>query len=343
MANIFSPLQIRDVAFQNRIVMAPMVRFGYQTDNGVMGEDLLQEYMRSAGTGIGLVIVQLLAVSHYITFERGAGTSGGAGMYADEHAEYLKRLADSFHQGGTRLFAQLGITGYGYDSDESKDVNDLTTADLEEIREQFIHAAWLCKSAGADGIELHGAHTYFLNMMASPVTNRRKDRYGGDPDGRLRLVKEIVRGIRGFAGDDFLIGYRMGWGNSLDDDIETAKALEQAGVDVLHVSFGIPRDREMELPADYAYSKVVYTGCQTAGHIGIPTIAVNDIQTLARGDALIRQGACDFVAYGKPFLADPAFVEHSADRMDYRPCYGCRECRWFRDGRKCPSRLRLGS
>ena len=222
---------------------------------------------------------------------------------------------------------------------DSKDVNTLTIADLERIRDDFINAAYICFCAGADGVELHGAHGFFLNMMTSAEANRRSDKYGGDLYGRLTLAREIVGGIQKFADDHFILSYRMGWTNSLEEDIAAAQAFEDIGIEMLHVSHGIPQTRNFHLPADYEYSSIVYAGSSIKPHIHIPIITVWGIDTLARGNVLVEHNSCDFVAYGRAFLANPSFVVRSMENMNYRPCLGCKTCRWFTDGRKCPARI----
>lgn len=333
MSNIFSPLQVKGVHFTNRIVMAPMVRFGFSCKNGIMGEKLLQEYLERADKDIGLMISQVLCVSP------DAKTAGGAGAYSEDHIGYLHKMAEAGHRNGSCFFAQLGMPGYAFYDNFMKDVNSLTTQDLIKIRDKFIHAAEICKKAGLDGIEMHGAHTFFLNMMSSVCSNRRQDIYGGDLFGRLTLAKEIIEGIKSFAGDNFIVSYRMGWCDSLDTDVQTAQVLEKIGIDMLHVSTGIPEDRKLELPQSFEYNDVVYTGCHVKKHVGVPIIVVNDIKTLGRGNKLIENGCCDFAAYGKPFLADGAFVKHSIGNMDYKPCFECGNCQWFTNGEKCPARL----
>ena len=333
MFDIFSPIQVKNVYFTNRIVMAPMVRFGLPSENGVMGEKLLQDYLVRADKGIGLMISQTLGVST----ER--ETAGGAGAYSDQHIGYLSKIAKACHTNGTRFFAQLGLPGFGFYDDRSDDVNKLTKQDLIKIRDWFIRGAEICLKAGRDGIELHGAHTFFLNMMASSYSNKREDAYGGDLTGRLTLAREITEAIKSFSRDDFILSYRMGWGGDLDIDVQTAQALEHMGIDMLHVSTGIPKDRKLQLPAGFEYNDVVYTGCHVNKHVSIPVIAVNGIQTLSRGNELIENGGCDFVAYGKPFFADSDFIKHSAKNSDYKPCFECRECKWFTDGEKCPAQI----
>ena len=334
MSNIFSPIQVKNIQFKNRVVMSPMVRFGLPSENGTMGQKLMQDYLSRADKGIGLIISQVLSVSAKREIV------GGAGAYADRHISYLKQIAEACHENGTRFFAQLGLPGFGFYDHSSGDVNKLTKKELTGIRDAFIRGAEICQKAGLDGIEMHGAHTFFLNMMTSPHANKRQDVYGGDLTGRLTLVKEITEGIKSFAGDHFLVSYRMGWGDSLDTDAQTARALENIGIDMLHVSNGIPQDRELKLPAGFAYSDTVYTGCQVKKHVTIPVICVNGLETLGRGNVLIENNCCDFAAYGKPFLADARFVEESLKNSDYKPCLACRSCQWFINGEQCPAQLK---
>lgn len=333
MSNIFSPIQVKNVHFTNRIAMAPMVRFGWPSENGIMGEKMLQDYVGRADKGIGLMISQVLGVST----ER--EIVGGAGAYSEQHIGYLRKIAEACHKNGTRFFAQLGLPGFSFYDNNSEDVNKLTKQELIKIRDWFIHGAEICQKAGLDGIELHGAHTFFLNMMASAYSNKREDIYGGDLIGRLTLAKEITEGVKSFAGDNFILSYRMGWGGNLNIDVQTAQALETMGIDMLYVSTGIPEDRKLQLPADFGYNDVVYTGGHVKKHVNIPVIAVNDIKTLGRGNVLIENDCCDFAAYAKPFLADSDFVRHSVKNSDYKPCFECRECKWFIDGEKCPAQI----
>ncbi|WP_033166278.1 NADH:flavin oxidoreductase [Clostridium sp. KNHs205] len=332
MLKVYNSLQIKNIVLKNRIVMAPMVRFGYTGQQGIMSEKLLQHYLNYADKGIGLIISQALTVTP------GAKVSDRAGAYSDEHIGYLRELAKEYHKNDTVFLAQLAFPGFGFYDTETGDVNELTINELERIRDQFINAARICRDAGLDGIELHGAHTYFLNMMASELANKRTDRYGGGITGRLTLVKEIIEGIKSFSDDNFILAYRMGWGESLEIDTATAQALEDLGIDLLHVSAGIPQDRRLQLPDDFSFNDIVYTGSYVKEHVNIPVIVVNDIKTLDRGNTLIESNLTDLVAYGKPFLADESFVINSSGNLNFKSCMECRKCQWFIDGEKCPAR-----
>ena len=123
-------------------------------------------------------------------------------------------------------------------------------------------------------------------------------------------------------------------------DIKTAKAIENRGIDMLHISSGIPGDRELDIPEDFHYNEVVYTGCQIKKHVNIPVIVVNDIRTMNRGIYLLENDLCDFVAYGRPFLADENFMAESLVDPAYDPCLICKRCHWFENIYKCPGQIK---
>ena len=291
MSNIFSQIKVKGVNFSNRIVMAPMVHFGYKNKNGNMEEKLLNTYLNYADKGIGLIISQALLVTD--KKEIVGDVSNWAGIYSNEHIEYLRKISDTYHKYGTKFIAQLNTLNFKFLEKNSNDINRLSKEDLIYLRDCFIKSAKFCQEAGLDGIELHGAHTYFFNMLSSEISNKREDNYGGNLIERLNLVKEIIEAIKSFSKDDFIISYRMGWTENINTDIETAKALEKLGVDILHVSSGIPEDRKLKLPDEFEYNDFVYTGIQVKKNVNIPVIVVNDIKTLSRGNKLIEDRDCD--------------------------------------------------
>ena len=328
---IFDPIQIKNVIFKNRVVMAPMVPFGMPAlPSGAMSSAVLQHYLQRVPNEIGLIILQALSVTSKKSHD------GGVGVYSDEHTAYLTALAKASHDNGSKLFAQLAYPSKGYQQGDS--IHHFSAIEMEEIKDEFVSAAKHCWEAGCDGVELHGAHGFFLNSVVSPLANKRTDQYGGGLTGRLLLVSRIVKEIKVFADDNFIISYRMGWNDDLADDIQTAQALEALGIELLHISSGIPADRKLETPADFLFNEIVYTGVQVKKNIHIPVTVVNGIQTLNQGNRLLENKLCDFVAYGRPFLADKLFLKNSLDNFDYAPCYRCKTCQWFINGEKCPAK-----
>lgn len=309
MPNIFEAIKIKNVEFKNRIVMAPMVPFSLPSGKeGIISDEVHHYYMQRASGGMGLMISQSLSVTSEKTLD------GAAGVYADDHIHYLKKIIDKCHNNGTKFFTQLAYPSAGYHKGDS--ISHLSEFELEKIKFEFVRAAKICKQAGCDGIELHGAHGFFLNMMACPISNERKDEYGGDLNGRLRFVKNIIKEMKMFADDDFIISYRMGWNGDLDLDIQTAQELEHIGIELLHISSGIPVHRKIENPINFSFNETVNTGVQIKKHIDIPVTVVNDIRTIERGNVLLENNLCDFVAYGKPFLTDEAFLKNAVKNYD---------------------------
>jgi len=325
MPGIFTPLQIKSKELKNRIVMGAAERVGFTYEDGLMGEDVIQEYEALAQNNIGLMITQSLVISPEDAVACGFPVPG---IYKPEHVMPLKRIVDAAHKNGSVLIAQLGIAIPYSPRWSTKDIEDLLT--------RYLYSAKLCIEAGVDGIEIHGAHNVTLNHILSQRTNGRHDRYS---DG-LNLVREMVTGIRIFSPEDLILSFRMGCCFDWDKDIRMAKAIEEMGFDLLNVSVGVQEGYAPGIPADYEYTPMTYAASLLKKYVSIPVIAAWGIETLNRGDRLIRNGNADLTAYAKPFLADPEFVLKSKNNMDYKPCFGCRSCQWYSDGSRCPGRKR---
>ncbi|MBQ9942315.1 MAG: NADH:flavin oxidoreductase [Christensenellaceae bacterium] len=336
MAHWNQSFKVKDVEFKNRIVMAPMLPFGWCEPGGKMHARVKEHYLMRADQGIGLLITQAFLVSpNYDVISR-------AGAFDESHVADIADIVSACHKSGTKVIAQLAYAGFDAGGGGGKDIHDLSDEQMAEMGDCFIRSAQLCKQAGCDGIELHCAHGSFLNVVASSA-NKRTGCYGGDRLGRLTLLREIVSGIRAFADEHFIIAARMGWGDDIEDDIARAAAMADLGIELLHISGGIPAPRPLDIPEGFPYNEFVYTGAKVKEATGLPVILVNDIRTLARGEALLAGGFGDMVAYGKPFLADKAFAARSAEEPDYFPCLTCKDCLWRKDGLLCPARKKTDS
>ncbi|WP_315119748.1 hypothetical protein [uncultured Clostridium sp.] len=151
---ILNSIKIKNVQFKNRVVMAPMLNFAVPiSTDGIMSQKLMDYYFQRAISGIGLMICQNLSVTSKMRLH------GGLGAYSNEHIEYIKKLAEECNNHNTKFFAQLAYPSTGYQNGDS--INNLTQKSIEEIKDEFVRAAKICKKAGCDGIELHGAHGFF--------------------------------------------------------------------------------------------------------------------------------------------------------------------------------------
>lgn len=336
MINTMQKYKIASVNFKNRIVMAPMVPFYLKANtDGSMSAKQITHYSNFASRGMGLIISQSLAVSKKYSID------GGACAYdRNIHAPYLREIVQKCHENKVRFFAQLAYPSISYFKGGS--INNLSTSEIVTIREEFIKAAFLCEEAGCDGIELHGANGFFLNMITSDIANSRNDQYGGNVSNRTRLIKEIIKKIKKNLKDDFLISFRFGCSWNLILDLETINELIKSGLDLIHICSGIPHLKSLELSSDYEFNQTVYTAAFLKKNINIPIIAVSNIQTINRGNFLLKNNMCDLVAYGRPFLADKNFIMKSISDCNYNPCFNCKYCFWYStDINKCPAQRSL--
>ncbi len=331
--SIESPIRIKKIYFKNRVVKAPAVCFGWKCIDGIMSEQHLEHYEQYAKAEVGMIILQSILVNR-----DHQNPDCYAGIYQDGQIGYLSELAARLHKHKAVVFAQLqyaDLTKYRPGKDRYSSMEQL---EITRIGADFTEAIIRCKKAGLDGVEIHGAHTYILNVLASSAANRRSDCYGGNLEGRLRLVTDIMKLSAGVNNDDFLISYRMGWDVDEQTDILTAQYLESIGIDLLHASVGIPINRVIKKPEGYEFNSSVYFAGILKQHVNCPVIAVNDIRNYKRGSWLIRNGQADFAAYGKPLLADPEMILISRENPEYEPCIKCPRCQWFFDGTNCPVR-----
>ncbi|HYE84077.1 MAG TPA: NADH:flavin oxidoreductase [Clostridia bacterium] len=345
MSRLFDPYTLKNHKIKNRVVLPPMVCFGWTDESGFVSDRHVKHYEKIAESGTGLMIVEATCIN-----KDGRLSDTQLGIWSDEHVEGLNKIAAACHKHGAVVLIQIHHAGFmtpktvaALSVAPSDTVSDkfnaraLTIPELKAIQQDFIMAAQRAEKAGFDGIELHGAHSYLINQFMSPVANRRTDEYGTDFSGRSRFAVEIIKGIKEVVGKDFIIDYRMG-GNEplLEEGIEVAKVLEKAGVDMLHVSSGIRSEVTPVAPDGFPYHWIVYNGTEIKKQVNVPVIVVFDIRTPERAAYLVDNGMSDFVAIGKSQLADHNWTRHAMEQVSVISCLKCPKCAWYWDGEKCP-------
>lgn len=217
----------------------------------------------------------------------------------------------------------------------------MTIPQIKTLIGQFIAAAKRVKKAGADGVELHAAHGYLLQQFLSPYTNRREDEYGGSLENRMRLLREIIEGIRRECGSDFPISVRLsveefydtigypGQGITLDEGVEMAKRLEGFGIDALNVSSGNYDTAQTSCePISFTLGWRKYLAKAVKEQVSIPVIAANLIRTPEQAEAQLTEGTQDFIAMGRSHLADPHWANKAMEGRgeDINRCICCLRC-----------------
>lgn len=231
--------------------------------------------------------------------------------------------------------------GLGDNPIRNQNTVPMTRAQIKTLIAQFVSAAGRVKKAGADGVELHAAHGYLLQQFLSPYTNRREDEYGGTLENRMRLLREIIEGIRRECGSDFPISVRLsveeyydkigypGQGITLEEGVEMAKMLENFGIDVLNVSSGNYDTAQTSCePVSFAPGWRKYLAKAVKDEVKIPVIAANLIRTPEQAEEQLAEGTQDFIAMGRPHLADPEWTKKAMEGRseDIQRCICCMRC-----------------
>jgi 2,4-dienoyl-CoA reductase-like NADH-dependent reductase (Old Yellow Enzyme family) len=301
--------------------MAPMVTFSFHGDNGsYYGKQHIDHYTKRAKGGAGLIIAQATSVF---------GAADSTGMWTKGDTAALKQIASNCHEYGTKIMMQLHCG--------NEDINEFSTAEIHAIQTSMKHAAIRACEIGFDGVEFHFAHGFTLCKFLDAAYNRRTDQYGGNAINRTRVLTEILPEIRNNAHKNFIVSVRMGeYLPESKNGIEVAKTFEKAGIDLLHISFGMQPPTH-PVPEGFICSPMTYSGCKIKKEVNIPVIAVNEIRTEEQVRFLIENDYVDLVAIGRGMLADPEFANHVIHSEPVNTCSGCKRCFWFTDDTLCPA------
>ena len=244
--SLFDPLTFsHGPAMKNRFMLAPLTNTQSHPDGRLSDEEFRWLTMRARG-GFGLTMT---CASHVQAV--GQGFPGQLGVFGDEHLEGLTRLASAIkaagstaalqmHHAGNRSPAELVGQAVCPSDDPETGARGLTTAEVEQLVEDFTGAAVRSEQAGFDGVEIHGAHGYILAQFLSAEINHRDDRYGGSLENRSRIIFEIIDGVRARCRRDFQLGLRLSperFGLKLAEIVEVAGTIMKDGrIDYLDMS-----------------------------------------------------------------------------------------------------------
>jgi 2,4-dienoyl-CoA reductase-like NADH-dependent reductase (Old Yellow Enzyme family) len=245
---------------KNRFMLAPLTN-SQSHEDGKLSEDEFNWLTLRAKGQFGLTMT---CAAHVQAI--GKGFPGQLGIFSDDHLEGHKRLAKAIksedslavvqlHHAGMRSPAEIiGEQPVCPSVDEETGARAMTTQEVIQLRDDFIAAAVRSKSAGYDGVEVHGAHGYIVCQFLSATHNQRSDQYGGSYTNRARLLHEIVAGIRSQCGEEFLLGVRLSperFGMALSEALQTSRDLIDSGlVDFLDISlwdsFKLPEEEAFQ-------------------------------------------------------------------------------------------------
>ena len=346
---LFEKGTIGRLELRNRVVMTAMGTM-LGDWNGCSTPEQVRFYEERAKGGCGLIIPEFTSVDP----DSGHCNRIQLGIWDERQIASFERICDAVHRHGAKIFVQLhhggreappAINGGRQAMAPSVELNsvvgratilprEMTIEDIDRLVGLFIQAALNAQAAGADGVEIHGAHGYLLQQFLSPYTNKRTDEYGGSMENRCRFIVRILKGIREVVEPGFVVGARINGndfvegGNDQDACVEIAKYLEPY-VDYFNVSCGVYASAATMIEPCYSpegwrsgFVKAIKS------HVSVPVIAVNTVKHPQFAEQLLQEGVSDFVGMSRMHIADPYLVQKAmAGREDLiRKCLGCMNC-----------------
>ena len=323
-ARMSDPLPLaRGPTWPNRVTLAPLTNWQSHAD-GTLGDDEYRWLTMRARGGFGMTMTCAAHVQ-----SSGQGFPGQLGAWSDAQLSGLARLADGIHAGGSVSCLQLYHGGRRADSgltgqprvapwdDAETGARALSTAEVEQLVQDFTAAARRAEQAGFQGVELHGAHGYLLAQFLDAAHNLRDDRWGGSFANRSRIVFELIDGIRAATGPQFQLGLRLSperFDIRMSESLALAQQVMAGGkLDYLDMSlwdcFKPPQDpayAEQPLIAHFAALPRGNTRLGVAGKIMDAGTAQRCLQAGA-DFVLIGRAAMLHHDFARRALADPGF------------------------------------
>jgi 2,4-dienoyl-CoA reductase-like NADH-dependent reductase (Old Yellow Enzyme family) len=250
--SVLNPLTLDGLSLRNRTVRAGC--FEGLSHDGVVTERLIEHHRRVAAGGVGMTTLSYCSVSpdgRAFGHELWMRPEILPGLKAFTHAVHCEGAAASIQLGHCGFFASPSVIGRRPLGASPKlclfhlsYCREMTHKDIDVKAEDFVRAARLAQQAGFDALEIHAGHGYLLSQFLSPWANRRRDRYGGSPENRLRFPLDVIKRVRAAVGAHYPILVKMNQrdgmkgGLELDEAIKVAKAFEAAGASALVPSCG---------------------------------------------------------------------------------------------------------
>lgn len=336
MSLLFTPLVIKNITLKNRIVVSPMCEYS-ALDGFANNWHLVHLGSRAVG-GAALVMMEATAVS-----PEGRISIADLGIWKDEHIEKLKEITDFIHENGAIAGIQLAHAGRKASFDipweslqqldeqnggwetlsasaevfnpTDKIPSALNRIGIEKVKSDFKSATLRAIKAGFKVIEIHAAHGYLLHQFLSPISNRRKDEYGGSFENRIRLLLETVESVREIWSEENPLFVRIsatdwaegGW--TAEESIRLSTVLKAKGVDLIDTSSGgLTLKQEIPLSAGYQ----VQFSSAIKKDAGILTGAVGLITSAQQAETILQRGDADLIFIARESLRNPYFPLHAA-------------------------------
>ena len=337
-ANILKPLHLGFTTIKNRVVMGSM-HTGLE-DRFYNYPKLAAYFGERAKGGVGLIITGGISPNRQGWLLPAGGTMNTLGDVAPH-----RLVTHAVHKHGAKILMQILHAGrYGYQpfvmsSSPIKSPispfkpRQMSDKQILDTIDDYAKTASIAKKAGYDGVEIMGSEGYLLNQFLSSHVNQRQDRWGGDIHNRMRFSIEIVKAIRERVGEKFIICFRLSLldlvhnGNTMDEVIIVAQALEKAGITLLNTGIGWHEARIPTIVTSVPRAAFVDYTAEVKKHVSVPVIASNRINMPDTAEEILASGKADMVQMARPLLADAFWVNKTAtNRVDeINTCIACNQ------------------
>jgi 2,4-dienoyl-CoA reductase-like NADH-dependent reductase (Old Yellow Enzyme family) len=344
---LFTHFKIGPLEISNRFVRSATQDF-MATDDGYITDKHVELFKKLAQGEVGLIIT-----GHAYVNPRGKASPRQIGVYNDDLIAGLKRIPTTVHEYKSRIFLQIAHAGRQTKEklcmatpiapsavfEPIFDVHpmSMTPEDIEQTIDDFVQAARRAKDSGFDGVQLHVAHGYLLSSFISPYTNRRKDNYGGVLSNRIRIVVEILRGIKKLLGEKFPVIVKLNstdflpQGLQIKESIEMARILEDEGLDGIEVSGGMSEAGKASIwEGPFTEEEEGYfvdSASKIKAAVTVPIFALGGLRSFSVMEKIIEQGKADFISMSRPFIREPSLVKQfRSEKAESAACISCNKC-----------------
>jgi 2,4-dienoyl-CoA reductase-like NADH-dependent reductase (Old Yellow Enzyme family) len=347
MPSLFTPTRIKTLALPNRFIRSATWE-GMAAENGDCTPALIVLMEEIAGSGVGLIIS-----GHTYISPTGQATPRQLGVDHDGRMEGLGQMTAAVHRQGGRIILQLAHGGLKTDSKLNNEMpmgpsivksllgfphREMTVKDIRQTLDAFGQAAGRAQAAGFDGVQIHAAHGYLLSQFLSPAFNHRGDDYGGDVHNRARFLLEAFNKIRQATGPQFPIFVKINSedflknGLTLEDCMQIAAMLDNAGVDAIEVSGGtfssgryLPFRKEITFERDQAYFR--RAAKMLRSNIQASVILVGGIRSYLLAERLVDEGYTDYISLSRPLIREPRLIARwQSGDLRKATCVSCNGC-----------------
>lgn len=336
--HIFEPLDLGFTTLKNRMVMGSM-HTGLE-DRFFNYPKLAAYFAERAKGGVAMMITGGISPNHEGWLVPAGGTLNHKGDVINH-----RKVTKAVHQYDCKIILQILHSGrYGYHpfavsaSAIKSPISPFKPRQMSEKNilatiKDYAKTAKLAKMAGYDGVEIMGSEGYLLNQFLSSHVNQRTDQWGGSLDNRMRFAVEVVKAVREAVGKEFIITFRLSMidlvpdGNTMDEVITVAKALEEAGVTIINTGIGWHEARVPTIVTSVPRAAFADVIAEVKRHVTIPVIAANRINMPETAEQLLADNHADLIQMARPFLADPDWVNKASSGQTnlINTCIGCNQ------------------